>query len=381
MNLCPEALSGARILVVDDEETNLRLLRRILEKSGYRNVITTLVGSDVQGLVHELSPELILLDLHMPHPDGFEILRSLKPLIDGPGLLPVLVLTGDSSAETKRSALSLGARDFLAKPFDATEALLRIRNLLDTRRLYTALGDQNTRLESRVLERTFDLKKSELEILERLARACEIRDDETGRHTQRVGEMAAAIAAAMGMDAHFVELIRRTAPLHDIGKMGIADSILLKPGVLTPEETCIMRTHTTIGARILSGGTSELMVMAECIAHSHHERWDGMGYPNCLSGDDIPAEARIVAVADTFDALSNNRPYRVSLPLQSIVAELRRESGLQFDPYVVDAMLDSGLHRRVPVSPPHSWPALMPDRMLQMEDRLTARANPVELWA
>jgi putative two-component system response regulator len=296
-------------------------------------------------------------------------------------LLPVLVLTGDASSETKRAALSLGARDFLAKPFDATEALLRIRNLLDTRRLYTALGNQNARLEVRVAERTTDLKKSELEILERLARACEIRDDETGRHTQRVGEMAGAIAKAMGMDAQFVELIRRTAPLHDIGKMGIADAILLKPGGLTPEETHVMRTHTTIGAKILSGGTSELMVMAEGIALSHHERWDGLGYPNCLSGDGIPVEARIVSVADTFDALSHNRPYRVSLPLSQIVAELRRESGLQFDPYVVDAMLDAGLQRKVPVSPPHSWPELTTERMLHLSERIANRKSPFELSA
>jgi putative two-component system response regulator len=381
MNLVPEGLSDARILVVDDEEANLHLLRRILERSGYTNVITTPDGGDVSSLVDELSPDLILLDLHMPDPDGFAILRALVPRIDGPGLLPVLVLTGDASSETKRAALSLGARDFLAKPFDATEALLRIRNLLDTRRLYTALGQQNARLESRVIERTYDLKKSEVEILERLARACEIRDDETGRHTQRVGEMAGAIAEAMGMDAHFVELIRRTAPLHDIGKMGIADSILLKPGALTIEETLIMRTHTTIGAKILSGGTSELMVMAEGIALSHHERWDGCGYPNCLAGDDVPIEARIVAVADTFDALSHNRPYRVSLPLHLIVAELRRESGLQFDPYIVDRMLEAGLQRRVPVSPPHSWPAMSVERMLHISERIGTRKNPFELSA
>jgi putative two-component system response regulator len=380
MNLCPEALSDARILVVDDEETNLRLLRRILEKSGYTNVITTQIGADVAGLVDELSPDLILLDLHMPDPDGFAILRALGPRIDGPGLIPVLILTGDAASETKRAALSLGARDFLAKPFDATEALLRIRNLLETRRAYVALGSQNARLEARVAERTMELKKSELEILERLARACEIRDDETGRHTQRVGEMAAAIAATMGMDAHFIDLIRRTAPLHDIGKMGIADSILLKPGCLTEQETVIMRTHTTIGAKILSGGSSELMVMAEGIALSHHERWDGKGYPNGVSGEDIPIEARIVAVADTFDALSHNRPYRVSLPLHAIVTELRAESGLQFDPRIVDAMLDSGLQRKVPISPPHSWPALTPERMMHVGDRIN-RKNPLELLA
>jgi putative two-component system response regulator len=351
------AFSSARILIIDDEELNHRVLRRILERDGFRNMETRSSGIGVEALVKEYRPDLILLDLHMPHPDGYEILEMLAARVNGPGFIPVLVLTGDATSEAKRKALSLGARDFLAKPFDSTEALLRIRNLLETSFLYRTLSSQNVLLEARVAARTSDLKLSELEILERLARTCEVRDDETGRHTQRVGEMSAEIASSMGMDARFVELICRTAPLHDIGKIGIPDNILLKPGKLTPEQTETMRQHTVIGSQILSGGSSELMIMAERIALSHHERWDGGGYPHGLAGDAIPIEARIVAVADCVDALAHNRPYRASLPVPAILDELRRSSGSHFDPEVVEAMLETTAHRRISVSPPRPWQA------------------------
>ena len=356
----------ARILVVDDEPMNLRLLRRILEKEGYENVVTTSEGADVAAMVDELSPDLMLLDLHMPQPDGFAILRSLGPRISSPGSMPVLVLTGDATAEAKRGALSLGARDFLAKPFDATEALLRIRNLLETRRLYKAMEEHNQLLESRVAQRTTELKRSELEILERLARASEIRDDETGRHTQRVGDLSGAIAAALGLDPHFVDLIRRAATLHDVGKIGIPDAILLKPGTLTADEIKVMREHTMIGARILSGGRSELMIVAERIALNHHEHWDGSGYPNGLKGEEIPIEARIVALADCVDALSSTRPYRSAWPAAAVTDEIKRANGKQFDPKVFDALMRTGFGRSIVSSMPriveslqaHAWKSL-----------------------
>ncbi len=347
-----------RILVVDDQEANVRLLRRILEQDGYEDVSTTTRGSEVAQMVIDVQPDLIVLDLHMPPPDGFAILRALGPRINGPGLTQVLVLTGDSSPEAKRTALSLGARDFLAKPFDATEALLRIRNLLETRLLYRALENQNAMLEMRVAERTGELQRSQMEILDRLARAAEIRDDETGRHTQRVGEMAAALATALGMDDRTVDLIRRAAPLHDIGKIGIPDSILLKPGSLTIQETALMRTHTMIGSRILSGGRSDLMIVAERIALSHHESWDGNGYPNGIAGDTIPIEARIVAVADCDDALTHNRPYRTARSIDSALDEVRRSAGSHFDPSVVAVLADAGFHRNIAASPPRPWPAV-----------------------
>ncbi|MGK2961951.1 MAG: HD domain-containing phosphohydrolase [Gemmatimonadaceae bacterium] len=352
------SLTAARILVVDDDEVNLRLLRRILAANGYNTVHTTTEGSEVVKLVEELQPDLLLLDLHMPPPDGFALLNALGPLIDKPGLMPVLVLTGDATPEAKRRALTMGARDFLAKPFDSTEAMLRIGNLIETRLLYRELEGQNLLLETKVAERTEELEQAQLEIMERLARAAEYRDDETGRHTQRVGVMAAELAQAMGLDSHTVDLIERAAPLHDIGKIGIPDAILLKPGNLTPEEMAVMRTHPRIGAQMLSGGRSELMMMAERIAMNHHECWDGSGYPNRLAGSKIPVEARIVTVADCIDALTHNRPYRTAWPLKAVIEEVHRCSGTQFDPEIVSAMIESRLHRRIHVSPPHPWPAV-----------------------
>lgn len=361
MTLDSGSITAARILVVDDDEVNLRLLRRILAANSYNNVHTTSDGSEVVMLVKELEPDLLLLDLRMPPPDGFALLNALGPLIDKPGLMPVLVLTGDATSEAKRRALTMGARDFLAKPFDSTEAILRIRNLIETRLLYRELDHHNLRLESKVAERTQELDLAQQEIIERLARAAEYRDDETGRHTQRVGLMAAELAQAMGLDSRTVDLIRRAAPLHDIGKIGIPDAILLKPGNLTPEEMAVMRTHPRIGARMLSGGQSELMLMAERIALSHHEFWDGSGYPNRFAGSKIPIEARIVTVADCLDALTHNRPYRASWPLKAAIEEVHRCSGTQFDPEIVNAMIESRLHRRIHVSPPHPGPAVVAD--------------------
>jgi putative two-component system response regulator len=352
------SITSARVLVVDDEETNLRLFRRFLERDGYQNVRTLSLSGDVINVVDDFQPDLILLDLHMPPPDGFDILRALGPRINGPEFLPVLVLTGDGSAESKMSALSLGARDFLAKPFDATEAMLRIRNLLETRLLYRALEDQNAQLETRVQKRTSELQQSQIETLERLARASDIRDDDTGRHTQRVGELSGDLALALGLGPRMSDLVRRAAPLHDVGKIGIPDSILLKPGRLTPEEAAVMRTHTVVGARVLSGGQSEVMMMAERIALSHHERWDGDGYPHGLAGAAIPIEARIVAVADCVDALSHNRPYRPSWPVRDVLEKVRKSAGTHFDPEVVEAMMKSECHHRIVASPPHAWPAV-----------------------
>ena len=356
-----EKLTAARILLVDDDEANLRLLARILERNGYANVRSTASGSQVAALVRDFEPDLVLLDLHMPPPDGFAILTQLSDLISGPKRLPVLVLTGDDTSEAKRRALSLGARDFLAKPFDATEAMLRVRNLIETRLLQRALESHNVRLESKVAERTSDLEMAQFEIMERLGRASEFRDDETGRHTQRVGALSAAIALAVGLEQRTVDLIRRAAPLHDVGKIGIPDHILLKPGPLTAEEMAVMRTHTLIGAKILSGGRSELVQMAERIALSHHECWDGRGYPNGLARTDIPMEARIVALADSVDALTHNRPYRTSRSIDDVVAEIHRSAGSHFDPDIVEAMMRNGFPRGVVVSPPRPWPWTVED--------------------
>lgn len=343
--------ASARILVVDDEELNLRLLRRILTRAGYDNVRLISDGRDVLPVFAEFNPDVILLDLHMPNRNGFEVLKDLRKVMEPRGFLPVLMLTGDASADAKRGALSLGAKDFLAKPFDASEVVLRIHNLLETRMLYRSLEDQNLVLESRVDERTRDLQESRIEILERLARAAEIRDDDTGRHIVRVGELSARLAEAAGLSAHIVELIRRTAPLHDVGKIGIPDSVLHKPGKLTHEELTLMRTHAAIGAEILSGGSSELVLVAERIALGHHEWWNGGGYPAGVAGLDIPVEARCVAIADCFDALSHDRPYREAWPLARVLEEIQRCRGTQFDPTLVDALMETQCYRRLTLTP------------------------------
>lgn len=329
-------LKNARILIVDDEKAYVQLLHRFLESAGYQHVRTTTDPHHVLEIYQAFCPDLILLDLRMPHMDGIQVMQQLEPYIR-PFYLPILVLTGDITEEAKRRSLSGGAKDFLNKPFDLTEVRLRIENLLETRFLHLQLQQQNEALEQRVRERTAELEEVRLEILERLSIASDYRDDATGRHTKRVGEMAGQIARELGLPQEEVEHIRMAALLHDIGKIGIPDLILLKAGELTTEEVALMQTHTTIGAKVLSGSRSRMLQAAEIIALAHHERWDGLGYPRGLRGEEIPLAARIVALADVVDALSSDRPYRGRWPDERIHAEILRQSGRQFDPRVVEA--------------------------------------------
>jgi putative two-component system response regulator len=332
-----DAYPSAHILIVDDQEANVAVLEAMLETAGYTQLSSLADGREVAAFYTTHAPDLILLDLHMPHLDGFAVLARLGLLIPPDSYLPILVLTADITPEAKQRALGLGARDFLTKPFDRTEVCLRIKNLLETRLLHLGLQDQNRLLEARVRERTQALLQAQQEIIERLALAAEYRDDETGRHAQRVGETAALLARALGVPTAQVELIRRAAPLHDVGKIGIADQILLKAGPLTGEELERMRRHAAIGAGILSGSTFALLQVAEEIALSHHERWDGSGYPGGLAGAAIPLAGRIVALADVYDALTHARPYKQAWSVDEALAEIERQRGLQFDPRVVDA--------------------------------------------
>ncbi|HET9777219.1 MAG TPA: HD domain-containing phosphohydrolase [Gemmatimonadaceae bacterium] len=329
---------SGRILIVDDQEQNIRLLTRILAKAGYDDVASTTNSDEALGLYIQFKPDLVLLDLHMNGKDGFQVLEEIM-LQSGDGYLPVLMITADDSAEVKRHALALGAKDFVGKPFDSAEVLLRINNLLETHFLYKRLRGQNSELERKVAERTRELEQSQLEVLERLAAAVEFRDDDTGNHTRRVGHVSALLAAEVGLDPISSELIRRAAPLHDIGKVGIPDSILLKAGPLTAEEFEIMKTHTVIGSRMLSKGRSELVRVSQRIARSHHEWWDGSGYPDRVSGQSIPLEARIVAVADFLDALTHERPYRPARGIDETLAEIKRRAGSHFDPTIAKALL------------------------------------------
>ena len=335
-----QAILQARILIVDDQEANVTLLERLLAVSDFVNVATTTDSSKAVELCAELEPDLVLLDLQMPPPDGFEVMSQLAPWTQGSTRLPILVLTADATRETKRHALAVGATDFLSKPFDTTEVVLRIRNLLLTRLLQVELRDQNKLLERRVQERTRDLEEARLEILERLAFAAEYRDDATGQHAQRIGRLAALVARELGLPDETVELIRRAAPLHDVGKLGLSDAVLLKQGHLTPEEMEAMKLHTIIGGEILGRSRLPLLRMSEEIALAHHERWDGSGYPAGLKGDEIPLAGRIVAVADAFDVLTQRRTDPV-LPEEAL-AEIRRLAGRQFDPRVAEVLLSLG---------------------------------------
>lgn len=332
-----EFARSARFLLVDDELSQLRLLEITLEKWGYFNVYSTTDSREVVALFDDCRPDIVLLDLLMPHLSGLEVLRQLQQRLPAGEYVPMAAISGDASPETRRKALALGARDYFVKPFDINEMMLRVLNLLETRFLHLQIADQNRLLEARVTERTEKLRASQIEVLQRLGQAAEYRDDETGQHTQRVGEMAGRIAAAMGLPEASVELIRRAAPLHDVGKIGISDSILLKPHGLSPEEFEVMKTHTTIGAGLLAGGESEFLQTAERIALSHHERWNGRGYPHGLKRGAIPLEARIVALADVFDAISHDRPYKKAWPREEALAEIREQAGQQFDPHVVEA--------------------------------------------
>lgn len=338
-----DALKEAKIIVVDDEWANIELLKMLLKRWGFMNIVATSDSTEVVGLVRAVRPDLILLDLHMPNMDGFDVLKGLREVTAPDDYVPVLVLTADITNTTKQRALSGGARDFLVKPFDATEVLLRVTNLLETRRLHTRLENYSTDLAREVETRTqqitqksHELDATRLEVLKRLARAAEFRDDDTGQHTIRVGVLSAEIARVLGKKIDYVTDMREAAPLHDLGKIGIPDAILLKPGKLTPEEWDIMKTHTTIGANILSGSKDPLLRLSEEIALTHHEKWNGTGYMR-MKGTEIPLSGRIVAIADVFDALSNDRPYKKAWTQQDAVAEILRQRGEHFDPDVVDA--------------------------------------------
>jgi putative two-component system response regulator len=332
------AREESRILIVDDQEPNVRLLERILHRAGYREIMTTTDPRAALDLFSRFEPDVVLLDLLMPHVDGFEVMRRLELLVPSSDYRPVLVLTADATQESKRRALAGGAKDFLTKPFDPDEVVLRIGNMLETRRLHQLLQGQNEVLEEQVRERTLELEQAYLETFEKLALAAEYRDDATGQHTLRVGRMASLVGRELGLSEPETEGLQWAAGLHDVGKIGIPDHILLAPRKLTPEEFEVVKTHTWIGAKMLSGSRSSLLQTAEKIAWSHHERWDGTGYAG-VAGEDIPLVGRITAVADVFDALTHARPYSEPWPVERAIREVRGHSGSQFDPQVVEAFL------------------------------------------
>jgi putative two-component system response regulator len=342
------------ILVIDDEPANVQLIERLLQRSGYSNVHGTTDPTEAVTLYRRLNPDLVMLDLHMPILDGFGVMGKLIDALPAGDYLPILVLTADVAQETKQRALLSGARDFLTKPFDQAEVLARVRNLLDTRSLHQQLRRHNELLEERVAERTTtlrdtlsqlerahqDLRLAQEETIHSLSLAAEFRDVDTSRHIERMSRYCEIMAEGMGFDDNERQTIRLAAKMHDVGKIGVPDSILLKPGKLTPDEFETMKTHAQIGYDILSGSTSALSKTAAVIAWTHHEKVDGSGYPRGLRGDAISREGRLAAVADVFDALTSNRVYREAFDLPEAFGIMREGRGNHFDADILDLFFD-----------------------------------------
>ena len=355
-------VSAARILIIDDEPINVKVVCRYLREAGYKNCTATNDSKSAVDLIRTEQPDLVLLDLMMPEVDGLQILRLVRQDRDLQQM-PIVVLTATDDRSTKQAALELGANEFLTKPVDPTDLLPRIRNVLTVKAYQDHLTNYARELERKVQERTAELEASRLEVIYCLGRAAEYRDNETGRHIIRVGRYVGVIARAYGLDENTVRLLENAAPLHDMGKIGIPDAVLLKPGRLDEAEIEIMRRHTEYGCDIVSTMNREewrgfamhtslgadfmfktcspILKVASIIAMTHHERWDGAGYPRGLKGEEIPLEGRITAIADVFDALSTKRPYKKSLPVEECFRIMQENRGTHFDPRVLDAFFAS----------------------------------------
>jgi putative two-component system response regulator len=321
-------LATSIILIVDDEAQSVAALKRMLPESFF--VVAAEDG--VQALkisVQEPQPDVILLDVGMPNLDGYQVLERLKsdPRTRS---IPVILVTGRTSAEDEAKGFALGAVDYIAKPVSHAVVKARIRTQLDLKR-------HRDKLESLVAKRTREIKDTQIQIVLRLARAAEYRDNETGAHVRRISHYCRILARTAGLPIEECDLIFHASSLHDVGKIGIPDRILLKPGKLDPEEWRVMQTHARIGAEILGGDPSPLLVLASEIASTHHERWDGLGYPRGLREDAIPVEGRIVAICDVFDALTSDRPYKKAWSVEDAAAEIRNQRGKQFDPELADS--------------------------------------------
>lgn len=323
-------LSQAKIMIVDDQPGNVLLLAKLLRAEGYSHIIEISDPREVEARYLSENPDVILLDLNMPHMDGFQVMARLRDI--APDGAPILILTAQMDQETRIKSLQSGARDFVSKPFDRYEVVARIRNQLEAHLLYRQVRAQKDNLEQAVAERTQEVVDSRLEIVRRLGKACEFRDNETGAHIERMSRYSYVLALKAGLTEAQATLLLNAAPMHDVGKIGIPDAILLKPGKLTPEEFDIIKEHPAIGAHILSGSDSPLIKLAEIVAYTHHEKWDGTGYPRGLKGEAIPIEGRIASIADVFDALTAIRPYKKAWDVNEAADFILKNSSTHFDP-------------------------------------------------
>lgn len=337
-----------RILVVDDEADIRDAYVRLVRSLGYRAE----VGADgIEALAKlALGVDLVLLDAQMPKMDGFEVAERIRHT-PGCEFLPIIMVTGLKGHDEHRRALEVGINDFIQKPIDKDTLDLRSRWLLELKRAQDQLEGRSEELERAVQERTAALRaalqemaearrmtyEAHLDTIRRLTIAAEFKDEDTGSHIERIGRFARVLADAMDLAPGTVETIRHAAPMHDVGKIGIPDHILLKPADLDEDEWTVMRRHTTMGAALLAGSESSVIQMGERIAQSHHERWDGEGYPEGLAGESIPVECRICAVVDFFDAMTMSRPYRRAVAPDAVMGMMEGEAGRRFDPLVLDA--------------------------------------------
>ncbi len=324
-----EEMSMPTILVVDDTPANIDLLVEILSPEYHVRAASN--GERALRIVDSKPPDLILVDIMMPDMDGYEVCRRIK---QNPAArkIPLIFVTTMNSTEDERKGLELGAVDYITKPFSPAIVAARVKTHL-------ALYDQNRSLEEAVRNRTAELHETRLEIIRRLGRAAEFKDNDTGLHVIRMSHSAWMVAQAMGLPADQAELIYQAAPMHDVGKIGISDYVLTKPGPLTAEEWVQMKLHPAIGAEIIGEHHSDLLDMARIIALTHHEKWNGTGYPCGLKAAEIPLAGRIVAVADVYDALNNRRPYKRAWSADESVSAIQEGSGTHFDPEVVEAFM------------------------------------------
>ncbi|MFO7752353.1 MAG: response regulator [Desulfobacteraceae bacterium] len=332
-------ISSARILIVDDVQANLDLLEAIVESAGYTSVMTLSDSRESVKLYEAFEPHLVILDINMPHLDGFQVMELLQE-IEKDSYIPVMVVTAYQDDQTRKKALAWGAQDFLSKPFDDLEVKTRIRNMIRIRLLHNQTRNQNIILEQKIKLRTRQLEKTKLEIIHKLGQAAEYRDTETGAHIIRTSRMCGFLGRLSGMNEKEVDLLGKASCMHDVGKIGIPDAILLKPGKLSAEEWKTMTEHTLIGGKLLDGHDDDLMVLARDIALTHHEKWDGTGYPKGLKREDIPFCGRIAGLVDVFDALTSSRPYKEPYPIEKSLEIISRERGSHFDPDLVPLFFD-----------------------------------------